>query len=330
MNKTNCEIFIKNIGTDMPNSDLIMKCYEEFGYKYITLFFIDGKKIYVDKEHSSITDFIEDLYGDVNKSDGFVLVFHNENQLNFIDQNKDNSFYKTNKTINVSKNDCDCLDDVISLDKEKYKAFFQMFLHDNFYVEINVNSIDVYGDYQEKNGYIFSKLIEEPQNNITTALVLKNNCNSHKCYICEKENNIFENTRVVNKVMNLCNHCFNQLNCRKCNVCHNYFSPRYMMSYNTCVACAMKTNYKDSDMLFDNSIGVKYLELVTNPYSNIDFYNVKLSETNVKKMLDNKTLDSLLDLKNKADDFVKKIDENFYSAEKIRLVMKLQRQIVSV
>jgi hypothetical protein len=47
-------------------------------------------------------------------------------------------------------------------------------------------------------------------------------------------------------------------------------------------------------------------------------------------MLDNKTLDSLLDLKNKADDFVKKIDENFYSAEKVRLVMKLQHQIVSV
>lgn len=167
-----CEIFIKKQNIQMPNSDIIMKCYEKFGYKYITLFFIKGKYIFIDKEIENPIEFIEELYKDVNEKDGFVIVFHNENQSNYYDINKERLFYRTTQTIAISKNDCNCLNNVLNIDKDKYNPLFQMFLHDNFYIEINTNCIKTYGNYFKYKNYICSSQLEETDHETSLVKVI--------------------------------------------------------------------------------------------------------------------------------------------------------------
>lgn len=329
MNK--CEIFIKQPNIPMPNSDVITKCYEEFGYKYMTLFFINNKNIFVDKEHDNIIDFIEDLYKDVSEKDGFVIVFHDENHSNFLDLNKEKLFYRTTSKMIVSKNECNCLESLLQLDKEQYKPFFKMFLVDNIFVEINVNSIDVYGDYKEEKGYIFSKTIKQPEENNLLAKIYDfadNFTFDKQCYICE--NNKINKGYCINHSMFVCNSCYFNIRCSKCKSCHLHFSPKYMVNFDICLECFMKSKFEISEMFIENSIGLKYIEYVTSPCKNIDLENPIVSKENVKQLLNNKTFYDLVELRDKTDEFVKKMHEHFYCAEKIRLFYNLQRKSISL
>lgn len=327
----NCEIFVKKQNVKMPEADLITACYKKYGMKYMTLFVSNGKKLYVDKECDNISMFIEDLYADVKSEDCFVIVFYDENNY-YNDVVKDKYFYKTKNTIGISRKECDCIEQVLNLDKNKFKPFFQMFLHDNFYLEINYNGVNLNGDYTEKDDYIFSTTIEveKEKNNKTISFndVLTKTFKSltDKCYICNQK--VASIGYEINHVTFVCESCYQSLSCKRCSECGCHFSPRYFTNTDRCMECVMKTKMNIHDLFYEQSVGLKYLEVFINPYSDLDLYNVKTSEENVKKILSEKLFAELTDLRNKTDEFVAQMNNSMYFSERAKLFMKLKKPIL--
>ena len=323
----NCEFFVKKRNEKMPDSDLIMQCHKEFGLKFITLIFNNGKHIFVDKEKENILDFVEDLYSDVTEKDDFIIIFHNEINNYYNDYEKSKLFYRTKNIIGVSHNECNCIDEIINIDKNRYDSLFQMFLHDNSYIEISINSINIYGSFEIDNGYYLSKKVNIEKENITTDNVysIVKIPKYNKCYLCNNNVNVAYN---INKVLPVCFSCYSNLHCRSCCKCNKHFSAKYLAPNGMCLECYTNSTYPIYKYFLENSIGLKYFSLLENPCSKLDFKNFNISDSYIENRLKDKTSEELLELREKIDEWLYNIDKMFFVSKKVSLMMNLQKQIL--
>ena len=199
MNKMHqCDLIIKNKNIDLPDKEFILNSYNQLKRKYITSIYNNGHCVFIDKECETINPFLEDFYKDVNKEDISIIIFHNEKD-GYYTNLSEKFFYRTNHKVAVSRNQIIPIECLLTLNKEKFSPLFNMFLDDNLYIELSINSICLYGNFYKHNGILTSFEIKQNKETIKDLKLLD------VTFLCDWCNNVFS----INKMHNehICINC---------------------------------------------------------------------------------------------------------------------------